>query len=563
MKKVTLFIFCFLICSCSSVNDENLPNSSNVIPQSPTNLIGIVNSTNVKLTWTDNSNNEIGFIIEKKGGGINGNFEVIGKVNANQINFDDPALDPSNSAQYRVKSFNDSGSSSEYTNVYLYEPQATNIIVGNQVWGIKNLDVVTYRDGTPIPEVSDPAQWANLTTGAWCYYNNDPVNNSNGKLYNWYAVAGIFDEASKTDITKRKQLAPVGTIPTNDEWWELRLALNSSNHNLRFINTVGYRNVNGTYEGMGSKGFFWTSTKYTNEASWSRYSLLNSPNSLLQDAVYNKMGLSVRYIEQKSISTDTFGLPEWTLIPDEKFEKSLIQQGIDDVFDGKVLTTKVSNLKLFRMEHTRVKDMSGIESFVSLEQLSLWDNDFTTINLRNLKKLKILGLSECPVSEIDLSQNTELIEIAIQHNEDRVKDSSYPFGKTVGLTILDLSRNSKIQRIYASVNRIKHLDLSMLYNLTDLWIFNNPIENLDLSNNPKLISLWAYGCALKSLNIKGTATNRNGVPQMCITKDNPSLFEIKVNSVAAVNIWRATVGPSGIPYSDVWWAKDSHTNYVE
>ena len=41
------------------------------------------------------------------------------------------------------------------------------------------------------------------------------------------------------------------------------------------------------------------------------------------------------------------------------------------------------------------------------------------------------------------------------------------------------------------------------------------------------------------------------------------LFEIKVNSVAAVNIWRATVGPFGIPYSDVWWAKDSHTNYVE
>lgn len=561
MKKVTLFIFCFLICSCSSVNDENLPNSSNVIPQSPTNLIGIVNSTNVKLTWTDNSNNEIGFIIEKKRGGINGNFEVIGKVNANQINFDDPALDPSNSAQYRVKSFNDSGSSSEYTNVYLYEPQATNIIVGNQVWGIKNLDVVTYRDGTPIPEVSDPAQWANLTTGAWCYYNNDPVNNSNGKLYNWYAVAGIFDEASKTDITKRKQLAPVGTIPTNDEWWELRLALNSSNQNFRFINTVGYRNVNGTYEGMGSKGFFWTSTKLTNDASWSRYSLLNSPNSLLQDAVYNKMGLSVRYIEQKNISTDTYGLPEWTLIPDEKFEKSLIQQGIDDVFDGKVLTTKVSNLKLFRMEHTRVKDMSGIESFVSLEQLFLWDNDFTTINLRGLKKLKILGLSECPVSEIDLSQNTELIEIAFQHNTDRANDPTYQFGKTLGFTRLDLRNNVKLERVYALANRLTSLDVSMLPKITDLWVSFNPIETLDLSKNPMLNVIDVESCSLKSLNIKGTA--RNGVPRTCVTKSNPSLFEIKVNSVAAVNIWRATVGPSGIPYSDVWWAKDSHTNYVE
>ena len=312
---------------------------------------------------------------------------------------------------------------------------------------------------------------------------------------------------------------------------------------------------------MGSKGFFWTSTKLTNDASWSRYSLLNSPNSLLQDAVYNKMGLSVRYIEQKNISTDTYGLPEWTLIPDEKFEKSLIQQGIDDVFDGKVLTTKVSNLKLFRMEHTRVKDMSGIESFVSLEQLFLWDNDFTTINLRGLKKLKILGLSECPVSEIDLSQNTELIEIAFQHNTDRANDPTYQFGKTLGFTRLDLRNNVKLERVYALANRLTSLDVSMLPKITDLWVSFNPIETLDLSKNPMLNVIDVESCSLKSLNIKGTA--RNGVPRTCVTKSNPSLFEIKVNSVAAVNIWRATVGPSGIPYSDVWWAKDSHTNYVE
>jgi uncharacterized protein (TIGR02145 family) len=63
------------------------------------------------------------------------------------------------------------------------------VTISNQVWSSKNLDVTTYRDGSPIPQVTDPTQWANLTTGAWCYANNDSNNNQTyGKLYNWFAI---------------------------------------------------------------------------------------------------------------------------------------------------------------------------------------------------------------------------------------------------------------------------------------------------------------------------------------------------------------------------------------
>ena len=56
-------------------------------------------------------------------------------------------------------------------------------------WSIVNLDVTTYANGDPIPEVTDPAAWTALTTGAWCHYNNDPANSLiYGRLYNWYAV---------------------------------------------------------------------------------------------------------------------------------------------------------------------------------------------------------------------------------------------------------------------------------------------------------------------------------------------------------------------------------------
>jgi uncharacterized protein (TIGR02145 family) len=95
-----------------------------------------------------------------------------------------------------------------------------NITIGTQIWSSTNLDVTSYRDGTPIPQVTDPTQWANLTTGAWCYYNNDSANGAiYGKLYNWYAVVGIHDNDPNTP---NKVLAPIGWhIPSDFEWTSL------------------------------------------------------------------------------------------------------------------------------------------------------------------------------------------------------------------------------------------------------------------------------------------------------------------------------------------------------
>jgi len=86
-----------------------------------------------------------------------------------------------------------------------------NTRVGCQVWTSSNLNVTRYRNGDLIPEVTDPTEWAGLTTGAWCWYNNDPSTFSDpatfGRLYNWYAV------------NDPRGLAPAGWhIPTVQEW---------------------------------------------------------------------------------------------------------------------------------------------------------------------------------------------------------------------------------------------------------------------------------------------------------------------------------------------------------
>jgi uncharacterized protein (TIGR02145 family) len=97
---------------------------------------------------------------------------------------------------------------------------------GTQDWVIENAEVVTYRDGTEIPQVTDATEWANLTTGAWCYYDNDP---SKGKLYNWYAVAGIHDNDPNTP---NKTFAPEGWhVPTYAEWTTLEEYLIANGYN--------------------------------------------------------------------------------------------------------------------------------------------------------------------------------------------------------------------------------------------------------------------------------------------------------------------------------------------
>ena len=82
------------------------------------------------------------------------------------------------------------------------------VTIGTQVWMTKNLNVSRYRNGDPIPQVTDLTQWFQLTTGAWCYYQNNSANGVVfGKLYNWYAV------------NDPRGLAPAGYhIPSKNEW---------------------------------------------------------------------------------------------------------------------------------------------------------------------------------------------------------------------------------------------------------------------------------------------------------------------------------------------------------
>jgi len=83
--------------------------------------------------------------------------------------------------------------------------------IGSQYWMAENLKVTHYRNGEPIPHVTDAIQWSKLTNGAYCNYDNDEaLANVYGRLYNWFAV------------NDSRKISPKGWhVPTNVEWQTL------------------------------------------------------------------------------------------------------------------------------------------------------------------------------------------------------------------------------------------------------------------------------------------------------------------------------------------------------
>ncbi len=192
------------------------------------------------------------------------------------------------------------------------------VAIGTQVWSSTNLDVTTYRDGTPIPQVTDPTAWANLTTGAWCYYNNSDLTGSVvGKLYNWYAVAGIHDTDPNTP---NKILAPIGWhVPTDAEWTTLTTFLGGNtvaggamketgttywtSPNTGATNSSGFtalpggaRTSFGSYFNIGNGGIWWSSSSSDILGAWSRSLDYNNVN--INGGANNKYhGYSVRLVK--------------------------------------------------------------------------------------------------------------------------------------------------------------------------------------------------------------------------------------------------------------------------
>lgn len=179
--------------------------------------------------------------------------------------------------------------------------------IGTQTWMAENLRTTHYRNGEAIPNVTNNTAWADLTTGAYSWYNNDqPTNAKYGILYNWYTV------------NDSRGLCPQGWhVPTNAEWtvalttWlgtttvaggkmkSVSSLWNSPNTDA--TNTSGFsglpggnRGSTGSFNFVGSYGYWWSSTESSSSDPWCRR-LDYDNGSVYVSYLYNKrFGFSVR-----------------------------------------------------------------------------------------------------------------------------------------------------------------------------------------------------------------------------------------------------------------------------
>ena len=149
------------------------------------------------------------------------------------------------------------------------------IKIGEQTWIAENLKTITYRNGDPIPLIKDNLKWHSQINGACCYYNNDSILGKDyGVLYNYYA------------IQDPRNIAPQGYhVATDEDWTKLSNfigGLSTAGGKLKEIGFVhwltpnsgatneigfncrggGYRDISGSFAGLGMFCAFWNGTEF-------------------------------------------------------------------------------------------------------------------------------------------------------------------------------------------------------------------------------------------------------------------------------------------------------------
>ena len=216
-----------------------------------------------------------------------------------------------------------------------------------------------------------------------------------------------------------------------------------------------------------------------------------------------------------------------TYVPDDNFEEALIEMGLDDVMDNYVLTNNISSITIVDLNDRGIIETTGIEDFISLDNLNFENNRIKSIDLFKNTNLKEANFSKNLIEEIDISENKLLEKLNLNDNL---------------LFEIELSYNSRLKNIDISKNNFESIDISSL-NLTNLNLSNNRVENIELTNQKFLSFLDISNNQLATLNVSNNIQleNLNSI-------QNLSLECIEVSKTQINNI------PKG-------WEKDTFTRY--
>jgi len=236
------------------------------------------------------------------------NDQLLDSVSGTQTQYQD--CNPPANAVYRVEVAGTEDCLNSVTDIDGNVYQA--VVIGTQEWMKENLKVSKYRNGDLISTNLDNTSWQNTTSGAYVIYDNNTANDSiYGKLYNWYAVADprglcpagwhVPSDAEWTtlenflggaSVAAGGKMKSTGTIQASTGLWQ--------DPNTGATNSSGFTafpggncDFDGSFNGIGRYGGWWSSTESASTNAWYRSLGYLNANSYRSN-YYKPDGFSVR-----------------------------------------------------------------------------------------------------------------------------------------------------------------------------------------------------------------------------------------------------------------------------
>ena len=245
-------------------------------------------------------------------------------------------------------------------------------------------------------------------------------------------------------------------------------------------------------------------------------------------------------------------------VPDSAFESKLIEMGIDS--DGeinhKVLKSdvdQVTHLDLnFSNNYGVISDLTGIEGFINLTFLSATGQEIEDIDLSLNKKLDTLFLGGNLLTQMNISNNTNLVVLDVQANRlhtitglsdaENLKKLSLSFNDFEEMRVdnesvedvlmthnllksIELENAISLKNIVLTSNQLATIDLGTNSQLETLIISDNDLTSISLEHNDKLTHLYISSNVLTGLDV----SNNQALTDLRVDR-NPELTCIQIQS---------------------------------
>ncbi len=239
-------------------------------------------------------------------------------------------------------------------------------------------------------------------------------------------------------------------------------------------------------------------------------------------------------------------------IPDVNFKSALLGNSlINTNADSEIQVSEASAFAgLISVSGLGIQDLTGIETFVSLQRLECGSNVLTVLNVTANINLRDLSCESNRLTALNLAANTQLTTLQCGGNQltTLILNSNYylnfldcSYNQLANLNLsgkryleyvsclnnflgsLDINGDTALAFLYCNGNRLTSLDVSTNISLDQLDLKFNQVANIDVSNNPALTFLDCHENLITDLNVTGaTVLNTLDCSNNLLTNLDPS-----------------------------------------